>query len=385
MEIVKKYWLGFALLILIAISSLMIYQKLHKKTLPPNLIEGVGRIDGDVINLNTKYPGRVIQITVDKGDRVKKGEVVAILESLEFKAKREAILAQIKAKERELLAKEKDFEILKKSLPIQAKKAKLALKANEAKLNALDRKIDSLKELVEQDRRDLKRVENLYKKHLTYKEALEKANLKYKSDLNSLKALKSQRKELFRAFLISKENLKEALISLKKIDSAKLSLNALKEAILALKASLKEVEAMIDEMSLKSFVDGFVIDKIANEGEVVGAGGVVVTLIDPKSLYLKIFVDTLQNGKIKIGDKAVIFLDAYPNKAILAKVAKIAQKAEFTPKEVSVRSDRIQRVFAVYLKPLKPNPLLKLGIDAVGVISIDGKNLPKSLNDIPKL
>ena len=385
MEIIKKYWLGFALLILIAISSLMIYQKLHKKTLPPNLIEGVGRIDGDVINLNTKYPGRVIQITVDKGDRVKKGEVVAILESLEFKAKREAILAQIKAKERELLAKEKDFEILKKSLPIQAKKAKLALKANEAKLNALDRKIDSLKELVEQDRRDLKRVENLYKKHLTYKEALEKANLKYKSDLNSLKALKSQRKELFRAFLISKENLKEALISLKKIDSAKLSLNALKEAILALKASLKEVEAMIDEMSLKSFVDGFVIDKIANEGEVVGAGGVVVTLIDPKSLYLKIFVDTLQNGKIKIGDKAVIFLDAYPNKAILAKVVKIAQKAEFTPKEVNVRSDRIQRVFAVYLKPLKPNPLLKLGIDAVGVISIDGKNLPKSLNDIPKL
>ena len=385
MKIIKKYWLGFALLILIAISSLMIYQKLHKKTLPPNLIEGVGRIDGDVINLNTKYPGRVIKITVDKGDMVKKGEVVAVLESLEFKAKKEAILAQIKAKERELLAKEEDFEILKKSLPIQAKKAKLALKANEAKLNALDRKIDSLKELVEQDRRDLKRIENLYKKHLTYKEALEKANLKYKSDLNSLKALKSQREELFRAFLISKENLKEALISLKKIDSAKLSLNALKEAILALKASLKEVEAMIGEMSLKSFIDGFVIDKIANEGEVVGAGGVVVTLIDPKSLYLKIFVDTLQNGKIKIGDKAVIFLDAYPNKAILAKVVKIAQKAEFTPKEVNVRSDRIQRVFAVYLKPLKPNPLLKLGIDAVGVISIDGKNLPKSLNDIPKL
>ncbi len=385
MEIIKKYWLGFTLLILIAISSLMIYQKLHKKTLPSNLIEGVGRIDGDVINLNTKYPGRVIQISVDKGDRVKKGEVVAILESLEFKAKREAILAQIKAKEKELLAKEKDFEILEKSLPIQAKKAKLVLKAKEDELKAIDKKIDSLKEVVEQDRRDFKRIENLYKKHLTYKEALEKANLKYRSDLNSFKALKNKREELFRAFLIAKENLKEALISLKKIESAKLSLNALKESILALRASLKEIEAMIGEMSLKSFVNGFVIDKIANKGEVVGAGGVIVTLIDPKSLYLKIFVDTLQNGKIKIGDKAVIFLDAYPNKAILAKVVKIAKKAEFTPKEVNVRSDRIQRVFAVYLKPLKPNPLLKLGIDAVGVISIDGKNLPKSLNDIPKI
>jgi HlyD family secretion protein len=111
----------------------------------------------------------------------------------------------------------------------------------------------------------------------------------------------------------------------------------------------------------------------------------VATLIDPRSLYLKIFVDTMENGKIKIGDKAVIFLDAYPDRPIEAKVVRIAQKAEFTPKEVSVRSDRIQRVFAVHLKPLKVDPLLKLGIPAIGVISTDGKGLPHSLDEIPVL
>jgi HlyD family secretion protein len=137
-------------------------------------------------------------------------------------------------------------------------------------------------------------------------------------------------------------------------------------------------------MELRSPVDGFVMEKIANNGEVIGSGMAVATLIDPKSLYLKIFVDTLQNGKIKIGDPAVIFLDSDPDHAIAAKVARIEQKAEFTPKEVSVASDRIQRVFAVHLQPLNVDPLLKLGIPAVGVISLDGKGLPTSLHAVPE-
>jgi len=164
-----------------------------------------------------------------------------------------------------------------------------------------------------------------------------------------------------------------------------MEIGSLESGIEALKASKEQIEAMLSEMMLKSPIDGYTVEKIANEGEVIGAGMPVATLLDPASLYLKIFVDTMQNGKIKIGDKALIFLDAYPDRPIEAKVVSIAQKAEFTPKEVSVRFDRIQRVFAVHLKPLKVDLLLKLGIPAIGVISIDGKGLPKSLDEIPVL
>jgi len=111
----------------------------------------------------------------------------------------------------------------------------------------------------------------------------------------------------------------------------------------------------------------------------------VITAVNPDDLYLKMFVDTIENGKAKIGDKAEIFLDSYPDSPILAKVVKIAQKAEFTPKEVAVREDRIKRVYAVHLKPIKPNPLLKLGLPAIGVITLDGKGLPKSLKELPEL
>jgi HlyD family secretion protein len=123
---------------------------------------------------------------------------------------------------------------------------------------------------------------------------------------------------------------------------------------------------------------------VANIGEVLGAGMSVATAIDPENLYLKMYVDEVNNGKIKVGDRAVIFLDAFPNKPIPAKVIKIATKAEFTPKEVEVREDRIERVYEVDIKPIKPNPLIKFGLPGIGVISIGGK-LPNSLDELPKL
>jgi HlyD family secretion protein len=155
--------------------------------------------------------------------------------------------------------------------------------------------------------------------------------------------------------------------------------------IQALEAKEEYIQTIIEELIIMSTVDGYIIEKIKNPGEVVAPGMPVVSVIDPSELYLKIFVDTIENGKIKIGDKGVIFLDAYPDRPIPAKVVRIAQKAEFTPKEVAVKEDRIQRVFAVHLKPEKPTPVLKLGIPAIGVISIDGKGLPESLKELPEL
>ncbi|WP_051433538.1 HlyD family secretion protein [Lebetimonas sp. JS032] len=153
---------------------------------------------------------------------------------------------------------------------------------------------------------------------------------------------------------------------------------------MALKAKRDEIQSVINELTIKSPINGYIIDKVANIGEVLGAGMSVATAINPQKLYLKMYVDEINNGKIKIGERAVIFLDAYPNKPIEARVIKIAQRAEFTPKEVEVREDRIQRVYEVDIKPVNPNPLIKFGLPGIGVISIGGR-LPKNLDELPKL
>ncbi|SMC09141.1 HlyD family secretion protein [Nitratiruptor tergarcus] len=385
MKIVQKYWVGFFALALFIIAAALIYIKLHPKKLPPNLIEGVGRFDGDLVNLNTKYPGRVAKIFFDDGDAIKKGDVVAVLESKEFSKQKEAIEKQIEAKQEELKAKEIELNINETKIPQILAKATSALKAKQKQLQEIQSAIASQGDVVTQDRKDYLRIKDLYKKRLIQKHKLEEITLKYKTDRNRLRALKAKKAQLLQAIAIARSDVVDAKAAQKGLDALRKGVAALKKGIEALKAQKEQIEAVIAELTLKSPLNGYVVEKIANSGEVLGAGMPVATLIDPNTLYLKIYVDTLSNGKIKLHDKAVIFLDAYPNKPIAAEVVRIAQKAEFTPKEVAVRSDRIQRVYAVHLKPLKPDPLLKLGLPATGVISIDGKGLPKSLHEIPQI
>jgi len=368
----KTKILLFIIVILTIIGGFEIYQKLNPKKLPSYLIEGIGRINGDLINLNTKYPGRIAKITIDDGDKIKKGEVIAVLESKEYQKQKEALIHQIQAKEIEL-------NTTKNELNIAIQKATIAINLDKSKLKELNYNINSLLALVKQDKKDTLRIKNLVQKKLSDPHKLEISNLKLTTDKNRLKALYQTQKQLKDAIKVSEKNLQLAKTKLE-------NLKALEEGIKALKAKKEELQTIINELTLKSPIDGFVDTKIANVGEVIGAGGVVATLINPKSYYLSVFVDELNNGKIKIGDKAEIFLDNDLNHPILAKVVSIAQKAEFTPKEVAVRSDRITRVYEVHLKPLKLNPLLKLGLPAIGIILIDKKEeLPKSMENLPLL
>ena len=372
-----------ALLGLVAIY--FIYKKLNPPKLPPNLIQAVGMIDGDLIRLGTKYPGRVEIQQAQDGMPVKRGQLLTALSSEEYRAQRRAVLAQIDAKSRELEAARVELQIAQKSLPQNVKKAQSSLKANLAKLNELQKQIDSLKAVVAQDRKDYQRYKKLYAQNLIQKHLLEQARLKLINDQNRLKALYDQRKAVLSSIEAAKSTLAQAKSELQRIEALQNRLQALNAQIEATKANLSQIEAILHDLNLTSPIEGFVIEKVAQVGEMLPPGGVVATLIDPKTLYLKIFVDTIHTGKIKIGDKGVIFLDAYPDRPIPARVSHVAQKAEFTPKEVAVRSDRIQRVYAVKLTPTKPNPLLKLGLPATGVVSLDGKGLPRSLNELPPL
>ena len=382
---IKKYGIYIVVLILLSVASAMIYVKLNPKKLPSNLISATGKIDGDLIALNTKYPGRIQSITIDDGDKINKNKVIATLKSDEYNEQLNAVLKDIKAVKYSIEAMRYELNITKKNIFIDIKKAEKVIDIANAKKNALLDSMHSLQSLVKQDIKDYKRDKNLFKSKLLAKQKFEYIKLKLTTDRNKLKALKDKLTEVNKSIETAKYNLQIALSQKDKILALKAKIKATKSKMEALKAKGKQVQAVINEMTITSPIDGYIMEKVANKGEVLGAGSVIATLKDPKSLYLKVFVDTINNGKIKIGDKAVIFLDAYPNKPIKAKVTAIAANAEFTPKEVAVRSDRIQRVYAVHLKPLKPNPLLKLGIPAVGIISLNAKGLPASLNDIPSI
>lgn len=381
----KKYGMYIVVAILLVIALGFIYQKLNPDTIAENLIAATGKMDGDLIALNTKYPGRIDNVTIQEGQQIEKGEIIAVLQSEEYVAKLDALGKNIQAAKKALSATTQEYLIAKESLPLNVKNAIDGIEIAKSQKESLQDSIYSLEAVVEQNRRDLQRVEKLYTKKLIGKQKLEFTELELTNNKNKLLSLKQNMIQTQRSISIAKNTLLLAKSQMKKITALKATLEASEKQIDALNANKKELQIIIDELTVKSPIEGVVIEKIAHPGEVLSSGMIVATLLDPSTLYLKLFIDTMENGKIKVGDKSVIFLDSNPDMPIEAKVIRIASKAEFTPKDVSVRSDRIQRVYAVHLKPLQENKLLKIGIPAVGIISIDGKGLPSSLNEIPEI
>ena len=395
----KNYITIFLLSLLMLVSAYFIFIKITAKKLPEGLIASSGRIDGDLILLNSKYPARIEDIFVQESDKVKKNQIIAKLNSQEFLSKYKSLNETINSAKNEKLAYKHNIKAMKIELQLLQKTLPKSIKIKQNSINRLKKnlqvvevQIATIKLNLEQKKRDYQRYKKLYKAEKISKEKFELIELQYKTTQKEYQSLQIKKDELKTSIntanillQIEKENLKKIDILKQKLKASQIKLKSIEDKIQSLIANRDEVKAMINELTLKSPVDGFVIEKIANKGEVINASMPVVTLSDPNSYYLKIFVDTISNGKIKVGDNAEIFLDSYPNKAIKAKVTLIAQKAEFTPKDVSVRSDRIQRVYAVHLKPIEYNPLLKLGIPAIGIISIDNSKLPKSLNEIPEI
>ena len=381
----KKYGIYALVLVLLSIAVFFIYKQLNPIKLPSNLIAASGNVDGDLIALNTKYAGRISALYVQDGQAIKKDDKIAVLQSDEDAAQLRSLDESVASAQSSLQAMIENNRVTKESIPLEIEKAKDALSIAAAQQKELQNSLVTLKEQMEQDARDLARNKTLFDKNLISQQSFEYITLKAANSKNSYDSQLQRVAQAQKNIEIARSNLSLAQSQTKRITALDAGVEAAKRNITSLQSTKTKTQIMIDNMTLTSPINGFVVEKVANIGEVLNSGMVVATLIDPQSLYLKIFVDTLQNGKIKVGDKAVIFLDANPDKPIEAVVARVAQSAEFTPKEVSVQSDRIQRVYAVYLRSLHVEPLLKLGIPAIGVITLDGKGLPSSLSQIPKI
>ena len=362
--------------ILLLLAAAAIFRALYHDTLPKNLIAQAGNIDGDLILLNAKYPGRVARIGVREGDSVEANQTVALLESRETREKIRAAEANVLALKARLEADKLAHDIAKAALPSQYRSALENIEIAEAAVREADEQIRRQSLVVAQDRKDFERAQSLLEQKLIKAHDLELHQLTLQSDTQLLKTLEARRQQAQQRVRIAREQTKAAKADVTRIEMAAAQVAADEAQILAAEATRDELQAVLETFTIKAPLPGLILDRIAQPGEVIGAGGNIVSMIDPASLYLKVYIDTIENGKVTIGDEALIYLDGDLKHPLKAKVVRISAQAEFTPKDVNVKSDRVQRMFAVRLKPLEADPRIKLGLPAIGVISTDGKGLP---------
>lgn len=319
------------------------------------LLTANGRIEGRITTVTPEAFGRVVQLDKDEGQPVVRGEVLTVLDDVALRDRIQSLKARCDALAEHLRAAEVQLELLRREVPLEIAQAQTAL--NEARAQ-----VDRTAARLEQARRDAQRYANLAAAAAASRLQAENMRL---SVVVEEKALVAARETQARA----EKQLALARLGGQRIATQDAQRDAVAAQLKQAEAQLAEQQGILERFAIKSPLDGVILTRAVERGEWVNAGVPLFTVVDLDQLYLKVYIPEPQIGKVALGQEAQIYVDAYPDRAFQARVSKVAQQAEFTPKNVETREERVKLVFAVELR-LKENPggVLKPGMPADGVI-----------------
>ena len=309
----KTWKVIIAVLVVAAIGGSYVWESLQSPALPEGIASGNGRLEATEVDITTKYGGRLAQVLVREGDMVEVDQSLARFDTKELEAQLRRAEAEVRRAEQE-----RSYAIA----VIAQRKSELSLA-----------------------QRDLDRSESLYE-----------------TDSISLEQL--QRDET--AVLTAKASL----------TAAEAQLSNAEAAIEAAIAGTEQLKVQIDDSVLGAPIGGRILYRLAEPGEVLPAGGKVLTVLDPTDVFMTIFLPTQYAARLAVGAEARIVLDGMPDISIPARVSFVAPRAQFTPKEVETRTEREKLMFRIKVKItpafLQTHPeIAKTGVPGVAYVRLD--------------
>jgi HlyD family secretion protein len=143
---------------------------------------------------------------------------------------------------------------------------------------------------------------------------------------------------------------------------------ALAESRRTAAARLQEAQANLAERLIVAPEDGTIVSRTVEVGDVVSPGSPLFQVVNMARLYVKVYIPEPDVAKLRLGDPAEISVDAFRGRTFAARISKIYDQAEFTPKNVETAEERLKLVFGVELAIVNPDGLLKPGMPADAVI-----------------
>jgi HlyD family secretion protein len=305
------------IVLLLAVAAFGYWQS-RSSRLPEGLSMANGRLEATEVQIASKTPGRLAEVLVNEGDRVSKNQLLARLDTRTLEAQRS----------------QAEAEVLRAKETLAAAEATVQFRLSEQRLAS----------------QELKRTSELFQRNYASRQLLEQQQSRLETSNAAVHAAQAQ-------------------------------VGALRAAIGAAEAAVAQLASEIDDSSLLAPIDGIVQLRLAEPGEVLGAGGRVLLLIDANDQYMNLYLPAAQAGALTVGDEARVLLDALPDRALPAKISFVAAKAQFTPKEVETRDERQKLVFRVKLRLTEPaaTPQAKPGMPGAGYVRAQAMDWPANL------
>ena len=138
------------------------------------------------------------------------------------------------------------------------------------------------------------------------------------------------------------------------------------------RGAVETAEKRLRDATVTSPLDAVVTLKIREAGETVGAGQPIVRLADLDHMWMRVYVPETEVNRVKLGQQAEVVVDGLPGRSFAGTVSEIAQEAEFTPKNVQTKEQRVKLVFGVKIDVENPDQELKPGMPADARIRVGG-------------
>jgi HlyD family secretion protein len=315
--------------IAILIAGLLYYFLTRNKKEGDDLIRVSGNIEATEVDVGFKIPGRIISFSIQEGDWVEKGKILAKLEDEDLHQR--FMLAQATLNS------------------AQAKLNKLLAGARPEELKEAEAVLYQAKSDLENKQAHHERMKPLFERGVIPKETLDNVETGYK---------------------IAKANFQRATenYNLVKEGPRKEDIEDAKAQVEQSRASLKLAETQLTYTVLHSPMPGVVLVKSSEIGEVVNPGTSILTLADLANVWLKAYIPETELSKVKWGQEVIVTTDLRPKKEYHGKIAYISSQAEFTPKSIQTEKERVTLVYRIKVDIANPDRELKPGMPADGKI-----------------
>jgi len=362
---------------------------------PANRIVVSGNIELTEVDIAFKTAGRLIERTVDEGDRVTKGQVIAHLDRDQLIAQRDREAAGLASAQSQLAQAVTSLEWEKATLAADIETRRADLASMEARLaelkngsrpqEKLDAKaaVDSAQSELDRAKKDWERAQILYKNDDISTAQFDQYRNRFESAEAALKQLREREALVLAGPRIEQINAQQGQVehtrgALKTAEANTLEMKRREQELTTRRAeiersraSLALIDSQLADTIAASPVDGVVLVKAADVGEILSPGTTVVTVGDIEHPWLRGYINETDLGKVKLGSQANVTTDSYPGKVYQGRVTFIASEAEFTPKQIQTQQERVKLVYRVKIEMDNPRHDLKSNMPADAEIVLD--------------
>ena len=374
------------ILVLLAGGALVYYFRYLRPALSDSDIAASGHIEVTEVDMSFRLPGHVSRLLVEEGDGLKKGALLAELEQTVLRARRDQAAAQIREFEARQASLILATKIKEDVVAAEVRRAEAGVSAAGARYQSLktgSREEEIAEAAAARDRartewenreRDLERMKNLFERRIisvsqydAARTSAEAARASYEAAEERFKLIKAgPRREMV---LEGKANLAGSDATLSVAEAGRLEVEKMRLDLKALQAQADYARAMLaaaeDDLAnarLYAPFDGFVTVKDVEEGEFVQAGTPVITMAQLDRVWVKTYVPETRLGHVRLGQQAEVISDTFPGKTYPGTVTYISPRAEFTPKNVQTKEERVKLVYRIKVTLENPNQELKAGM-----------------------